>query len=192
MGGYCVAIAFDLVPDDLKENYKEKLVSLIKKNDYCLDTGFLATPFLLDALCIVGEQELAHQVFWQDKRPSWLYEVDHGATAIWEAWDADDAKKPGRFVSFDHYAFGCVDDWMERAICGIDTDQAGFKHFVIRPQYDSKLISCERTFESEAGMVSVKWDEYTLKVKIPCNTTATVYCGETAVNIGSGTYQVER
>ena len=192
MGGYCVAIAFDLVPDDLKENYKEKLVSLIQKNDYCLDTGFLATPFLLDALCIVGEQELAHQVFWQDKRPSWLYEVDHGATAIWEAWDADEAKKPGRFVSFDHYALGCVDDWMERAICGIDTDQAGFKHFVIRPQYDSKLTSCERTFESEAGMVSVKWDEHTSKVEIPCNTTATVYCGETVVNIGSGTYQFER
>lgn len=192
MGGYCVAFAFDLVPDDLKENYKEKLVSLIQENENCLDTGFLATPYLLDALCIIGEYELAEKVFWQDKRPSWFYEVDHGATAIWEAWDADDAQRTGRFVSFDHYALGCVDDWIERTICGLDSDTTGFTHLVIRPYYDSHLTFCERTFESEAGTVCVRWDENTLEVEIPCNATATVWCNGAESEVGSGIHTYQR
>ena len=100
MGGYVLAFAFDLVPGELKEEYRQRLVTLIQQHGNCLDTGFLATPFLLDVLMDLGENALAETVLWQSRRPGWLYETDHGATTIWEAWDADDAKKGGRFVSF--------------------------------------------------------------------------------------------
>lgn len=193
MGAYIDAFAFGLVPDDLYEEYKKKLVNLINEHDGCLDTGFLATPFILDVLCDLGEKELAYKVLWQDKRPSWLYEVDHGATTIWEAWDADDAQTDGRFVSFDHYAFGCVDDFMCRHIAGInvDYDNEGRCHFTVNPDADEcGLSSCTRTWESEAGTIGVKWSTANgrklMSVDIPANTTATViWCGET-VEVGSG------
>lgn len=86
-----LAFAFGLVPEDLYDAYKKKLLSLLEKSGRCIGTGFLATPFILDVLCDLGETETAHQILWQEKRPSWLYEVDHGATTIWESWDADDA-----------------------------------------------------------------------------------------------------
>jgi alpha-L-rhamnosidase len=188
MGAYVLAFAFDLVPSDLHDEYKKRLLDLIATHDGCLDTGFLATPFILDALCKLGEEKLAYQILWQSKQPSWLYEVDHGATAIWEAWDADEAKHNGRFVSFDHYAFGCVDDWICRHIAGIDSDTSGFSHLVIHPDMEEHLTSCQRTFTCEAGEISVSWTMEKLQVTIPCNTTATVVWKGTTTELGSGSY----
>ncbi len=189
MGAYVLAFAFDLVPDDLKENYKEKLISLVKKNGNCLDTGFLATPFLMDTLCQLGEEKLAYEILWQEKRPSWLYEVDHGATTIWEGWDADDAKHTGAFISYNHYAFGCVYDWICRHVAGIDTDTPGYSHIIINPNVDAHLTQCKCTYVSEAGPISVEWTHDILDVQIPCNATATVYWKGQIKDIGSGKYR---
>ncbi|MBQ1370643.1 MAG: family 78 glycoside hydrolase catalytic domain [Clostridia bacterium] len=189
MGACVLALAFDLVPDDLKEEYHQTLLKLIAQHDGCLDTGFLATPFLLDVLCDLGETELAHHLLWNDRRPSWLYEVDHGATAIWEAWDADDARENGRIVSYQHYAFGCVDDWMCRHLAGIDTVGAGCREWRIAPEPDDRIPVFQRTYESEAGTLAVSRDGDVLSVTVPCNTTAVVsWIGKT-MKVGSGTYQ---
>ncbi len=45
MGAYVLPIYFDLVPEHLKDTFAENLVKCIEKNDGCLDTGFLGTPF---------------------------------------------------------------------------------------------------------------------------------------------------
>lgn len=97
-------------------------------------TPISATPFLLDVLMDLGEETLAETILWQSKRPGWLYETDHGATTIWEAWDADEARKGGRFVSFNHYAFGCVDDFIARRIAGLQPEEPGLhKKFAFPP-----------------------------------------------------------
>ncbi|MBQ8137303.1 MAG: hypothetical protein IJ174_07715 [Clostridia bacterium] len=134
MGAYVLAFAFGLVPPDKWQEYAQRLVSLIEKNGGCLDTGFLATPFILDALCRIGRSDLAHRLLWQNKMPSWLYEVENGATSVWEAWNADEARRVHRFISFDHYALGIVDDWIMRKLCGIDTDTPGYDHLIIAPE----------------------------------------------------------
>lgn len=188
MGAYVLAFAFDLVPNDMEESYKKRLVDLIRKNDNCLDTGFLATMYILDTLCEIGESNLAYDILWQSKRPSWLYEVDHGATAIWEAWDADDAQSTDRFVSYDHYAFGCVDDWICRHIAGIDSNTPGFSHMIINPDMDERLSFCKRSLVCESGVIKVEWDKEKLYVTIPCNTTATVKWRGKETEIGSGEY----
>ena len=188
MGAYVLAFAFDLVPKELKTCYADKLISLIEKNGNCLDTGFLATPFLLDMLTVIGHSELAHKLLWQNKMPSWLYEVEHGATAIWEAWNADEAQKDGRYVSFDHYAFGCVDDWIMHKLGGIDSDTPGFTHLIIAPEKDEHIVWCHRSFESEAGTVEVSYDENELRVTVPCNSTASVIWKDRRHEIGSGDY----
>lgn len=191
MGAYVLAFKADLVPKHLVNEYKSRLINLIIKNNKCLDTGFLATPFLLDVLCELNEEALAYEIFMQDKRPSWLYEVDNGATTIWEAWDADDARSTGRYVSFDHYAFGCVDEWIFSTVCGIKADVPGFKHFIVNPRINDKLgiTSFMRTFESEYGKIKVVYDKDTLKVSVPPNTSATVVWNGKKNEIGSGEYE---
>ncbi|MCM1194204.1 MAG: glycoside hydrolase family 78 protein, partial [Acetatifactor muris] len=188
MGAYVLAFAFGLVPEDKKAEYRDKLLALVEKNGFCLETGFLATPFLLDVLCDLGEGEAARKVFWQEKMPGWFYEVQNGATAIWEAWNADEAKHTGRFVSFDHYAFGIVDDWIMRRLCGIDSDTPGFGHLVIAPERDGHIDWLKRSFETVHGEVRVEYEKERLTVTVPPNCTATVKWNGTCREVGSGKY----
>lgn len=196
MGAYVLPIYFDLVPEDHWEGFCSRLVQSVEKNDYRMDTGFLATPFLLDALCKIGRKDLAYRLLWQEEQPSWLYEVKAGGTTIWENCFGYDDKGNPSSLSFNHYVFGCVADWIYRHVAGIDTDTAGYAHLVIAPDMGSSVTACERSFMTPQGEARVKWDirggRYRLDVKIPCNATATVKLpdGHT-INIGSGEYSYE-
>lgn len=192
MGGYVLAFAFDLVPEDLRSDFRKKLVALIHRHGDCLDTGFLATPFLLDVLMELGEEKLAETVLWQPKRPGWLYEVDHGATTIWEAWDADDAAQGNRIVSFNHYAFGCVDDFLARRIAGLQPEAPGYTKIRIAPRLMGGLTSLDRTFCSENGEICISAKSDELSVTIPCGVTATIEWGGVVTQTGSGTYAFDR
>lgn len=191
MGAYVLAIALDLVPDKYQKTFADKLVSMLEANHRCLDTGFLATPYLLDALVKIGRRDLAISVLWQDKQPSWLFEVDHGATAIWESWFSMEEDGTPKVTSYDHYAFGCVDDWVFRNIAGINWLEPGFKHFRIEPEATAggHLSWCKRTFISEYGEIEIFWTKEKLKVRIPCNTMATVVWRGEKYEVGSGSYE---
>ena len=191
-GAYVLPLFFDLVPADLKPLFISSLVELIENNGNCLDTGFLGTPYILDALSKCGKQDKAYQLLLQTENPSWLYAVEHGATTIWESWEAFDSDGEPLNISFNHYAFGCVDDWMFRNINGINLSEPGFRHIVIKPQPAySSLSWAKRTYLTGYGTVSSDWrmedDEFILSVKIPCNTTATIIMPDGAVHeTGSG------
>lgn len=186
MGAYILAFGFDLVPEDLKDVFYDKLISLIEQNGRKLDTGFLATPYILDVLYNLGRKDLAYGMLFANECPSWLYQVENGATTIWESWDADDARKGGRYVSYDHYAFGCVDEFIFKRICGIDSDTAGFTHILIEPDTCCRLSCCRREFMTEAGSVLVEWCGKHIEVIIPPNVTATVIWNGKRYEIGSG------
>ena len=193
MGAYALPIYFDLVPEQHKKLFADKLAKMIGDNGSCLDTGFLGTPFLLDALCKTGRLDLAYSLLYQEKCPSWLYEVKHGATTIWESWYAFKEDGTPMTVSLNHYAFGCVGDWMFRYITGIDKEQVGFKHIVINPRPDSSLTYAKRVFASQYGDIICNWErkdgKFEIEVSIPCNTTATIILPDgDEKKVGSGNY----
>ncbi len=186
MGAYVLAVSFDLVPEHLAGLYAKRLAALVEENGYRLDTGFLATPFLMDALDKIGRRDLSYKLLFQENRPSWLYEVNHGATTIWESWNADTAQENARIVSFNHYAFGCIDDWICRVIGGIALTDP--HHLLIAPDPNGPIASAERTWDSGSGPVKVHWTREQLTVTVPCNMTATVRWGGSEYEVGSGTY----
>ena len=196
MGSYVLAIAFDLAPERKKESIAGHLIRKIEENGDCLDTGFLTTPYLLDALCKIGRMDKAYKILLQTKCPSWLYEVKQGATTIWENYISYKEDGSPVMTSLNHYAFGCVDDWMFRKISGIDMAAPGFKKIVIAPEPDNAFTSVKRTYVSEYGEIAVRWSmeegRFKLKVKIPCNTTAVVKMPDGRLyKVGSGMYQFE-
>lgn len=198
MGAYALPIYFDLVPEQFKEKFAANLVKSIEENRMCMDTGFLGTPFLLDALCRIGRRDLAYTLLWQDKAPSWLSEVDAGATTIWEnCFGYDEEGNPGK-LSFNHYSFGCVDDWMFRYIGGIDTDTAGYSHIIFAPKPDDRLEWAKRSYETPQGRAVCEWRKektaegilLNMKVEIPCNTTAVICLPDgSQQERGSGIYE---
>ena len=192
-GAYVLMLALDLVPSPYKEGFVKKLEELIHQNGDCLDTGFLATPYLLDALCVGGRRDLAYRLLYQEKSPSWLSQVKRGATSIWESWEMYQEDHTPKNESFNHYAFGCVDDWIFRNIAGIDQVGYGFKHLIFAPKPDASLHWAKRSFMTEQGKAEIEWKrekgEFQILVTVPVNTDACVELPDgKRIEIGSGKY----
>lgn len=109
------------------------------------------------------------------------------------------AGNPGN-LSFNHYAFGAVADWIFRTVGGIDTKGAGFKHFRIAPKLDGKISSSSRSYRTEQGTVVCEWNItksekkniFSLHTVVPCNTVATIELPDGTVHdVGSGEYRYE-
>ena len=192
-GAYVLMLAFGLVPDELVDKFGAQLADLIHVNGDRLDTGFLPTPYLLDALCIGGQRKLAYTLLYQTKSPSWLAQVKRGATTIWESWEMYLPDGTPKKESFNHYTYGSVDDWIFRTIGGVDQIGTGYRQIVIHPQPDKSLTWAKRSFEVENGTVRAAWmrqdGRFTLESDIPCNTTARIILPDgTQHMVGSGHY----
>ncbi|MEP6731999.1 MAG: family 78 glycoside hydrolase catalytic domain, partial [bacterium] len=123
---YVLALDFGLLSDDMRANAAQRLASDVERMHH-LTTGFLGTPALTRTLSQTGHLDDAYSLLLNEKYPSWLYPVTHGATTIWERWDGQ--KPDGTFQdvsmnSFNHYAYGAVGDWMYRVVAGLDMDPA--------------------------------------------------------------------
>ena len=82
--------------------------------------------------------DIAYELLFQRKNPSWLYSIDNGATTIWERWNSymiEHGMGPKGMNSFNHYAYGCVCQWLWENVAGIAADPAnpGFRHIVMKP-----------------------------------------------------------
>ena len=184
---------------------KEAMLARLRQNfadhDGCLQTGFLGTSILMKVLTDNGLSDIAYDLLFQRKNPSWLYSVDNGATTIWERWNsymADKGMGPSGMNSFNHYAYGCVCQWIWETAAGIAADPAdpGFRHILLRPVPDKRLGSLDASFQSAAGLIRSSWnyegDTWTWTFTIPEGSTATVTLpgGTESRNYGAGTYTV--
>jgi alpha-L-rhamnosidase len=178
---YVLALMFDLLPDQLRQNAAQFLVNDIKSRRNHLSTGFLGTTYLCHVLSRFGFTDVAYDLLLQETYPSWLYPVKMGATTIWERWDGqktDSTFQDAGMNSFNHYAYGAIGDWMYRVSAGIETMGPGYKHIVIQPHPSKRLSFAKASFDSSYGTISSGWErkdgKVIVKVKIPANTTATI------------------
>ena len=190
-GLYALAIAFEMTPEDLRPRLGKRLAGLVAANGNRLDTGFLSVPYLLDALWDTGHRDLARAVLWQSEPPSWLYEVDHGATTIWETWDAVAPDGTVRETSLNHYAFGCVDDWLYRRVAGISAAAPGYRSVVIEPDLDCGLDRVSAHVDTVHGRVAVRWSRRDgaadLEVTVPPGVDAVLIAADRRAIVPSGT-----
>lgn len=181
---YVMALAMNLLPDDLRTAAADRLVANIKAHGMHLTTGFLGTAQLLPVLTQTGHADVAYALLEQTTYPSWGYEIGQGATTIWERWDS--LKPDGSFEdpamnSFNHPALGSVGEWMYASVGGIAADPSapGYRHFVVRPVPGGGLTHANVGFDSPYGQIVSKWQrddaDFHLHVVVPANTSATVY-----------------
>lgn len=192
-GIYVCALWYGLVPQALEQKMADHLVELIHANGGCLDTGFIATPVLLDVLVKYGHKQEAYNLLYQDKCPSWLYEVKNGATTMWENWRAITPEGKVSIYSYNHYALGCVFDWIYRTVVGINAADVAYKKILIRPDVDDQMHWAESRHETVYGEIFCRWEkkdgQFLLDIAVPCNTTAQVVLPDgTSLNVGSGKY----
>jgi len=164
------ALAFDLVPDDLRQDVADQLAALVHDAGDHLGTGFLATPYLLPVLADNGHLDLAYTLLFQDAPPSWLAMIDQGATTIWENWNGVDADG---FGSLNHYSKGAVISFLHRHVAGLRPDDRypGYERFTVAPQPGGGLTHAEAIHDARLGRVRSAWTiadgEFTLEVQVP-------------------------
>ncbi len=194
-GLYVLVLAMDAVPDELRPKVIANLVGLITDNGYRLDTGFASIGFLMDTLYDHGHQDIAYRLLFQTACPSWLYEVKQGATTIWESWVAIDPAGNRSNVSYNHYSYGCIYDFMVRKIGGINSVGAGFKSIRIEPDFTCGLTSADVSYDSIFGLIRSKWSidkgVISLDVEIPCNTIAEVKFNNKSIHAGNGKFSFQ-
>lgn len=179
---YSLALAFNLLPEDLIPKAAKYLADDVKKFGH-LTTGFVGTPLLCKTLSAYGYEDLAFMLLNRKEYPSWLYPVTQGATTIWERWDGQ--KPDGSFQdvgmnSFNHYAYGAIGEWLYRYVAGMDIDPnaPGYKHILLAPHPGGGLTNASVEFASLYGPVKSAWkldgNDFVYEVTVPANTTATV------------------
>jgi len=192
---FLLALAFDLLPEQRRQDIAERLVKRIHQDGDRLATGFLGTPHLLPVLSRFGHQDLAYRLLLRREFPSWLYPLTRGATTVWEKWDAVRPDGSLQETSFNHFAYGAVGEWFYSDILGIKPAKAGFKQVVIRPLIGGGLKWAKGSYNSVNGRIGVSWrlsgDKVTLEVEIPAGMTAEVYVpGETGPRAVQGGHHV--
>ena len=197
------ALKNHLVEGQALEDMLARLKQNFADHDGCLQTGFLGTSILMTTLTEYGLSDVAYDLLFQRKNPSWLYSVDQGATTIWERWNSytlEDGMGPQGMNSFNHYAYGSVCQWIWECAAGIAADpaQPGFKHIVMKPVADKRLGSLDASYQSAAGLIKSSWkyadDQWTWTFTVPEGATATVTLpgGTESEDYGPGTYTIVR
>lgn len=195
------ALKNKLVEGVAKENMMKRLRDNFAEHGNCLQTGFLGTSILMPTLTENGMSDIAYELLFQRKNPSWLYSVDNGATTIWERWNSymlDKGMGPQGMNSFNHYAYGCVCEWMWETMAGIsaDTSEPGFKRIIMKPIPDKRLEFVNAEYNSAAGIIKSSWkyegDQWIWDFTIPEGAVALVTLpGESqAHEYRAGSYQI--
>ncbi|MGN1001907.1 MAG: alpha-L-rhamnosidase C-terminal domain-containing protein [Oscillospiraceae bacterium] len=138
---------------------------------------------------------MAYRVLFQTKSPSWLYMVERGATTIWENWEAITTEGEVTANSYNHYAYGCVGDWIYRNIGGIRAGEPGYRHIVFAPDLDCGLSSAQTSHMTPFGRTACSWrrtaDECSVELEIPVGATGEFRTGETVTRLASGKYHLQ-
>ncbi|WP_033338813.1 alpha-L-rhamnosidase [Catenuloplanes japonicus] len=180
---YALALQWALLPgDEQRGRAGRRLADLVRTAGFRIDTGFVGTPLMADALTDAGHPELAYRLLLQTGCPSWLYPVTMGATTVWERWDSmlpDGSINPGEMTSFNHYALGAVADWLHRTVAGLAPAAPGYRELLIRPIPSAELDHAWARHDTPYGEAYAGWERdgglLTLRITVPAGTTATVH-----------------
>ena len=197
------ALKLSLVEGEARDGMVSRLRKNFEEHGNCLQTGFLGTSILMSTLTENGMADIAYELLFQRKNPSWLYSVDNGATTIWERWNSymtESGMGPRGMNSFNHYAYGCVCEWIWETAAGISCAPSapGFKTIVMKPVPDKRLGYVKAEYNSAAGLIKSSWkyegDTWVWEFTVPKGAKALVTLpGETEVKeYNSGTYTVSK
>ena len=158
--GIVLTLQFNLCEEKDRESLLNDLVENIKECETRLTTGFLGTPYLLHVLSNNGRSDVAYDLLFQTRYPSWLYSVKKGATTFWEHYNGikeDNTLFDPGMNSYNHYAYGCVFNWMFQNISGIQIVKSGYEEVLIKPLPDKRVgyVNCE--FMTKYGKIVSNW-----------------------------------
>ena len=203
--GCAVALQLGVAPEAQRADVAARLARLVREADGRVATGFLGTPLVLPALEAYGHIDECYLMLLRREHPSWLYQVAQGATTVWERWDAirpDGSIHPGtmapppgmrgseggHMLSFNHYAYGAVIDWVYRHVAGMAPDRAapGYRHVIFAPRPCIAIDWARASVEAAYGTIAIEWRReahgLVVEIVLPMGTTGRFVAPVTATS----------
>jgi alpha-L-rhamnosidase len=197
---WALAFLYGLVPEEYRDAAKTYFRRVVEETDGVIGTGFIGTPALLPALTRLGMLDLAEKVFLNRKVPGWLYQVERGATSIWERWDAiaeDGSIYDPDMNSYNHYAYGAVCQWLFEDVAGLKltAEGAGFGKLELDPAILPALSPVKAWHDVRQGRVEAEWslagDQVTYRVLLPEGVEASLKASSLRSNLSVDGQSVE-
>lgn len=201
---YILAIYFDLYRD--YQVLVSDFIKQLRRDKYKIKGGFAGGPILCQTLAKCGRGDLAYHFLLNEEYPGWLYEVNHGATTIWERWNSilpDGNINSMGMNSLNHYAYGSVCEFLYKYMAGIQSGKNGFKCAKIAPVISPFVRHVKAKYDSVFGKYEVEYSllddgKISIRVEVPFGCTATLQLPETSQSIPlcagvyENTYQPEK
>lgn len=192
-------LAFGLVPREHRDEVVKNVVTgIITTGNGHITCGVVGVQWLLRELSRKGYADVAYLLATNKTYPSWGYMAEQGATTIWELWNgntADPKMNSGNHVML----LGDLLPWCYENLAGIRSDRrrTGFKHIVMKPNFEIQDIShVDASYRTPYGKVVSRWKKTLTRlqweVTVPPNTTAELHLpGGKVEQLGSGSYRYD-
>jgi len=171
---YVLPLIAGLVPKDQTEKVFAAFENtLATKDKGHLSTGLSGTYMMIQYLQSIGRHDLIYLFASKTTFPSWGHMIENGATATWEHWSG----KASRI----HNCYNSIGAWFIQGLAGIrpNPKQPGFQNAIIEPAFIKELNFVKGSHDSLYGTIESHWvrngDVIDLSVRIPANSTASVY-----------------
>ena len=173
-------LALGLVDADKREVVMGHLVDAIRNNKYMVTSGDVGFTYVVQALTQANRGDVMYAMMAQDAGPGYVYQLNHGATSLTEAWDVGQSSQ-------NHLMIGHGEAWLYRGLAGIQNDagSVAFGRIVIRPEIVENLGALngksfvKAAYDSARGRIESGWvrtgKAVTMNVTIPPTATATIY-----------------
>jgi len=190
--GLAITLEFGICPDSERAELAKLLASKVRADRGAISTGFLGTPLILHALSKTGHISEAYLMLMRREIRSWLYQVDQDATTIWERWDAiredgsihsgemnteNDNQEDASMISFNHYAYGAVVDWVYRNVAGLAPSGPGYRRTLVAPRPAEGFSYARASIDSGYGELAINWQlthagDLVVQLRVPFGVTA--------------------
>ena len=180
-----MALDFKLVPDEIVHTIRNGLREKVKEDGYTLRTGVLGTYSLYNAMSMARMHKELMDITLNDKKCSFGYMLDNGATTMWEYWDKaggtfNSNLSPDRFAGWDSQNHcmmgGGLVNWIFEGLGGIVNYKEGYKEIWVRPGVESGLERVNTSIETLRGTIVTTWTQkagtLNLDVTVPANCRA--------------------
>ncbi|CDI12198.1 family 78 glycoside hydrolase catalytic domain [Agrobacterium pusense] len=200
MTSWALAFEYDLVPAEHRAAGREYFRRSVEDAGGVIGTGFIGTPALLPALTKIGLGHLAESLFLNRRVPGWLYQVERGATSIWERWDSigpDGTIFSPEMNSYNHYAYGAVCQWLFEHVGGLQPSlkHPGFEEIIIDPFVMPALTPFSVWHECRLGRIEAAWtvqgDKVRYELALPAQVRGLLLSSSHRTNVTVGGVKID-
>ena len=147
-------LAVGIVPEEHHQAVLDHLVADIHAHGDHTNAGEIGYPYLLRALAKEDRDGVILAMLMRKDPPSYGSQLEAGATALTEAWDANPHS------SQDHLMLGGAEQWLYRRLAGIDFDRSRVdvaERITLRPIALPGVDWVRGGFDSSLGHIQSDW-----------------------------------